>query len=107
MGTIPKSILEIVDDYVKKISKQIPVKKALLFGSFATGSYTKDSDVDVAIFSDYFSAMDKMDAFRFLFLQAMDYDIDLQPQSFTVEDYENPVGIVEEIIKKGIEIPVH
>jgi hypothetical protein len=28
----------------------------------------------------------------------------LEPQAFTLDDYKNPLGIVEEIINTGIEI---
>ena len=41
-----------------------------------------------------------------MLLYAMDYDIDLEPQPFTLDDYKQPVGIVSEIIKTGIELPV-
>ena len=50
--------------------------------------------------------MEQVEAFKFLFLQTLDYDLDLQPLAFTVDDYENPKGIVEEIIKTGIEIEI-
>ena len=48
--------------------------------------------------------MERIEGFRFLVLQAMDYDVDLQPQPFTLQDFREPLGIVEEIIKNGIEI---
>lgn len=104
MGTIPKSIQEIIDDYVRKIGDQIPIEKAILFGSYAKGTYTADSDIDLAIFSDYFSQMDRIEGFRFLFLQVMDYDVDLQPLPFTTQELREPEGIIEEIIRTGIEI---
>lgn len=104
MATVPKSIQEIVRSYVKKIEKQIPIKKAMLFGSYAKGNHTEDSDIDIAIFSDYFDSMKPIDSFRFLFLEAMDYDVDLQPQAFTLNDLYEPKGIVENILKDGIEI---
>ncbi|WP_356711834.1 nucleotidyltransferase domain-containing protein [Paenibacillus sp. CECT 9249] len=37
-----------------KISSEIPVKKAVLFGSYAKGTFDEESDVDLAVFSDYF-----------------------------------------------------
>jgi len=48
--------------------------------------------------------MEEIEGFRFLILQAMDYNVDLQPQPFTLQDFREPLGIVEEIIKNGIEI---
>ncbi len=32
----------------------IPIKEAILFGSYARGSYQKQSDIDIAIVSDVF-----------------------------------------------------
>ncbi|HQE06217.1 MAG TPA: nucleotidyltransferase domain-containing protein [Tepidanaerobacteraceae bacterium] len=106
MVKIPRTVQKVLENYVLKIDKQIPVKKAILFGSYAKGTYNKDSDIDIAIFSDYFAGMEQVEAFKFLFLQTLDYDLDLQPLAFTVDDYENPKGIVEEIIKTGIEIEI-
>lgn len=104
MVKIPEPIQSIVIDYVDKIKRQIPIEKVILFGSYAKGRYSKDSDVDIAIFSDYFKNMDGVDAFKFLFLQTLEYDIDMQPLAFTTEDYNQQIGIVGEIIKTGIEI---
>lgn len=36
----------------------------------------------------------------------MDYDIDLEPQPFTMDDYKEPEGLVKDILKTGIEIPI-
>ena len=104
MDKITKSVQELAENYVQKISTQIPIRKAILFGSYAKGTYDKDSDIDLAIFSDYFVGMDGVDAFKFLFMQTLDYNVDLEPIAFTVADYEEPIGLVEEILKTGIEI---
>ena len=104
MAALPSPIKQVIQDYVTKISSQIPVEKVILFGSYAKGTFDSDSDIDIAIFSNHFRKMDEIEGFRFLFTQAMDYDADLQPLAFTMEDYENPMGSVEEILKTGIEI---
>jgi UTP:GlnB (protein PII) uridylyltransferase len=57
----------------------IPVKKAVLFGSYAKGTFDEGSDVDLAIFSDYFEQMDRVEGIKFLLMHAMDYHIDLEP----------------------------
>ncbi|HSH35959.1 nucleotidyltransferase domain-containing protein [Schnuerera sp.] len=104
MVKIPESVQNIVEHYVQKIDKQITIKKAILFGSYAKGNYDTGSDVDIAIFSDYFDDMEDVEAFKYLYMQTLDYDIDLQPLAFTNEDYEKAVGIVDEIRKHGIEV---
>lgn len=106
MDKVPESIQKIVQDYVSNLSKQISVQKVILFGSYARGTTHEYSDVDVAVFSDYFKNMKRVDGIHYLLLSAMDYDIDIEPQPFTMDEYEQPVGLVEEILKTGIEIPL-
>lgn len=62
--------------------------------------------MDIAIFSDYFRDMSRVDDIYFLLLNAIDYDIDIEPRPFTLEEYNCPVGLVNEIIKTRIEIPL-
>lgn len=107
MAQIPESIQKIVEDYTRKISTKIPVKKAILFGSYVKGTYDKNSDIDLAIFSDYFAGMEGVDAFKFLFMETLDYNVDLEPLAFTLEEYEERLGIVDDIIKTGIEITIN
>jgi predicted nucleotidyltransferase len=60
MAAIPPKVLESVKQFFTRISSEIPVKKAVLFGSFAKGTFDKDSDVDLAIFSDYFENISRV-----------------------------------------------
>jgi len=48
--------------------------------------------------------MSRVDAIQFLLLRAMDYDIDLELQPFTMDEYKDPVGLVQDILRTGIEI---
>ena len=34
MGTIPHEVLNITTDYINKLKEQMPVEKAILFGSY-------------------------------------------------------------------------
>lgn len=106
MDRIPKSIQKIIEEYIINLRKQIPINKVIIFGSYAKGTIHKYSDVDIAVFSDYFKGMSRVDGIYFLLLNAVDYDIDLEPQPFTMDDYNHPVGLVSEIIKTGIELPL-
>ena len=104
MDRIPESIQEIIKDYIMNLSKQIPIARAILFGSYAKGTTHKYSDVHIAIFSDYFKDMNRADGIYFLLISALDYDVDIEPQPFTMDEYEDPVGFVTEILKTGIEL---
>jgi len=106
MGAIPQEVLKITTEYINKLNQQIPIEKAILFGSYANGSYTKDSDVDLAVFSPAFDNMTRVDGLTFLLMQALDYKIDIQPQPFTMKDYFEQTGLVNEILKTGMEISI-
>jgi predicted nucleotidyltransferase len=104
MVTIPPKVIESVKHFILKISEEIPVKKAILFGSFAKGTFDEDSDVDLAIFSDYFENMPRVEGTTYLLIQAQEYDLDLEPIAFTGKEYEERLGIVDEILRTGIDI---
>jgi predicted nucleotidyltransferase len=46
---VDQGILDTVKQYVMLIPKEIGVKKAYLFGSFARGKEREESDIDVAV----------------------------------------------------------
>ncbi len=52
-----RRIQRIVKQYVKKLGQSITINKAILTGSWATGTQREDSDVDLIIISDDFSKM--------------------------------------------------
>ncbi len=105
MAGIPENIRTIVESYLKDLSYEFEIDKAFLFGSYTKGNYGVDSDIDVAIFSDYFKNKERVESIKFLLKKARKYrGVDLQPISFTREDYEERLGIVEEIINTGFEI---
>ncbi|MEA1883554.1 MAG: nucleotidyltransferase domain-containing protein [Thermotogota bacterium] len=104
MDKVPESVRKIINDYIRKISKEIKIEKIILFGSHAKGTTHQYSDVDLAVFSNHFKKNNRIENLKFLIYNAMDFDIDLEPQPFTLDDYENPEGFIEEIIRTGIEI---
>jgi predicted nucleotidyltransferase len=103
MAAIPPKVIESVKHFLAKISVEIPVKKAVLFGSYASGTFDENSDVDMAIFSDYFENSSRVEGTTYLLIQAQEFDLDLEPVAFTVREYEERLGIVEEILKTGID----
>jgi len=105
MAQIPENINNAVREYISELSKEIPVQKAILFGSYANGNFTKDSDVDLAIFSDYFERTSRVDGIKFLLSRARKYvKMDFQPIPFTYRDYIERDGFAAEVLKEGVEI---
>jgi predicted nucleotidyltransferase len=108
MVKIPRNIRDIVMDYLEGLSSEIKIDKAILFGSYARGNYGKNSDIDLAIFTDSFENMDRVESIKFLLKRARKYkDVDLQPIAFTNQDYEERAGILENVLETGIEIHIN
>ena len=107
MATISKELLDIINNYVIELSKEINISKVILFGSYAKGTNNEDSDIDLAIFSDDFADMERIEALTFLLLKASDLTVDLQPQPFTLADLEDEDNwLAKEIEETGIELKV-
>lgn len=108
MDKIPYEIRQIIFDYIKDLQKEISVDKIIIFGSYAKGTFTKDSDIDIAIFSKNFEDKRRIEAIDYLLEKALKYlSIDLEPIGYGYSEYEkqeNP--FIKEIISTGIEMKV-
>ena len=52
-----KTVQRITSEYVHRLNRRIRIRKAILTGSWANGSYLEDSDVDLVVVSDDFADM--------------------------------------------------
>ncbi|MDY7038786.1 MAG: nucleotidyltransferase domain-containing protein, partial [Thermodesulfobacteriota bacterium] len=106
MDKIPFEVKKVLSDYIKKLSREINVTSAFVFGSYAKGNWKSDSDIDVAIFSDDFTNLERAEAIAFLLDRTLEYDLDIQPVAFDEDDYinyqDNP--FVNEVVTTGIKM---
>lgn len=56
------------------------------------------------VFSPAFENMFRVNGLTFLLMQALGYKIDIQPQPYTMKDYVEHTGLVDEILKTDVEI---
>jgi predicted nucleotidyltransferase len=95
-------VISLVKRYIAELERnQIPVKKAILFGSYVKGRVRAESDIDVALISDVFSGDRFRDRQRIIPLRRK-IDSRIEPLPFTSEDFENGGILAEEIKKSGI-----
>lgn len=101
--TINKDILNSINKFIEEIKKHYNITAIILFGSYAKGTETKDSDIDIAVISDDFE--DIYDCMADLMGMTWDIDARIEPHPITTEDYEkvsNP--FVKEVIDTGIKV---
>ncbi|MEA3359326.1 MAG: nucleotidyltransferase domain-containing protein, partial [Thermodesulfobacteriota bacterium] len=83
MVQLPAEIKKTIDKYLQLLNRNnIPIKDAILFGSYAKGSYQKWSDIDIALVSDIFlgDRIDDKDKIRSITL-SVSSEIDIIPFS--------------------------
>ncbi len=94
-------ILSAVGKYLQVLRENgVPVKRAYLYGSWATGRATEGSDIDVAVFLD----QDDLDGFdddaRLMHLRRK-VDLRIEPRGFSRRDEADPDPFVREILATG------
>ena len=107
MVKIPSNIMNTIIEFIDLLKKEnIVVEKVILFGSYAKGTYREDSDIDLAIVSPNFKEEDCIENMTLLLCKANILKADIQTIPFSVEEYNEPKGIMEEILNTGIELKV-
>ncbi len=92
-------IRQIVKKFVDYLSKDIRVKRVILFGSYANGTATEDSDIDIAIDSpdfskDYMAECEKLS--KSVWRSGADLSLEPLPLHDVMKDF-----FVEEILTTG------
>lgn len=104
MAVLPDKIREIISSYLGALnSNNIPVKEAVLFGSYAAGTQQEWSDIDIALVSDVFigNIMDDKDKIRDITL-SVSSEIEVLP--FAAADFNLHNPFVKEILRTGIRL---
>jgi len=83
-----------------------PIKKMLLYGSYAKGLATESSDIDVAVVVDETDHSKRIEITARLFHAAFDIDAAIEPKCIFWDEYQNhdKASILSEIISNAIEI---
>lgn len=92
---------------MREICRQIGalerVERVILFGSYAKGCATSESDVDLAVFFQD-GETNLVERYRQLARICVDTEIDVQIQPFCACELNQACGIVEEIVRYGVEL---
>ncbi len=100
------NIRQLVQKYIATLeSEGIPVKEAYIFGSFATGKASRDSDVDLAVISPKFGK-DRQRERALLLKKRAAEELIIEPHPFSEQEFGKPhyYPLVAEIKKHAIKI---
>jgi len=98
-----ENVETIIHSFLDAIRNEIHVDGVYLFGSYAKGTPSKYSDIDLAIVSRDFEGVRFFDRKRLIkYLVKVNTDIQLHP--FKLEDFTTDDPFVEEIIRTGIRV---
>lgn len=97
-------VLNMVRLLVEKIKgKGVRISSAFLFGSYAKGTASLNSDIDVAIVSPDFSGF-RFDDLRKVAKEVYSFDADIEVLTFKESDFTTDNPFVEEIIRTGLKL---
>ncbi len=82
-------IEHIINGFIEKLSSEIDIDEVILFGSHASGTPKKHSDIDLAIISDSFLGKSHMKNMQFLSRIAARYNAEIEALPFTFQELKN------------------
>jgi predicted nucleotidyltransferase len=99
-------ITEEIERFRLLVHQKYDVKKIILYGSYAKGHPSKDSDIDIGVVIDAPIEADKIDITATLFHFSRQIDTAMEPFCILWNEYKNceKGTILSEIITTGIEI---
>ena len=103
MALSEAKINEIIKGFVLMLRQEIPIKKIILFGSYAHGQPKEYSDIDIAVISDWFEGRPKIENMQYLSRIAAAYNSLIEALPFTEEEYRNldKRSFLASIVKTG------
>ena len=100
-----EDIIKLAEEYAEKVRKVMPVDKVVLFGSYAKGTFTELSDVDICFFLSDFNGKRRTDIIGELLELCDRYNgAYFEPIAFPTSEIECGNPFVKEILASGIEI---
>ena len=104
MDKIPHRIRAIINQYLDSLNRNnIPIEQAILYGSYANGSYHKHSDIDIALVSKSFGGVRFLDRNKIMKL-TLEISKDIDPMPFSPKKFTIDDPFVKEILDTGVKL---
>jgi len=92
-------VIRLISARLEGLNERLPLVRAVLFGSYARGNYTVGSDIDLLV---VYRGEERPDAYP-LVKKVLDLPR-LEPHIYTEAEYEQMTGLIQTMIKDGIEL---
>ena len=100
-----ENVIRIVQSYADDVRRVMPVDKVVLFGSYAKGTATEQSDIDICFFLNTFGGKRRVDILKELLDLMGGYrGIYFEPTAFPSSEINNDNPFVKEILRTGLEL---
>lgn len=100
-----KNIDTTIAKYLDLIKEKFSgIEKVYVFGSYAKGKSTEDSDIDVALIFSNLDDSERFDIQVQLMMLAAQIDSRIEPHPISHDDFDSGNPFVVEIKKTGIEV---
>ena len=100
---INSSIENIVKKYAELVKQELNVSSIYLYGSYAKGTYSEDSDIDIAVIGENFIGDPIEDTLKLMRIRRK-VDNRIEPHPFKSSDFDISNPYVQEILRTGIKI---
>ncbi len=100
-----KAVIDTVRQFAKEVNtKKVTLRKAYLFGSYANGTNSNASDIDVALVADEFTGFGYHDVDLFVDIAIKFNYINIQTVTFSSDYFRQGDPFIDEIKKTGVEV---
>ena len=101
--TVDVEILNSIEKYIEEVRQYYKIDAIILFGSYANGTSTADSDIDIAVISS--DIKDRLDDMAKLMSLTWNIDVRIEPHPIKTDDFnKNETPFIDEVKRTGIEI---
>ncbi len=98
-----KEINDKLDKYISILKNFFDLKMVVLYGSYAKGNESRDSDIDVAVFIKKKKGMYYLEKEKLLYKLSSSIDRKIEPNLFYIDEIKNleKASFVQGILRKG------